>query len=330
MITSEQPETKAQPASVRVASPTPKASGGSAGEVVIEQRKVVCSGRWLRMARIFDEHWIGLPPIRNPEAFVISMQDHGVKADIFTFAQQLPNTVPQFEAEFMEWDNVAVAPSSDFKAWWDALPQESRKNVRRSQKRGVSVRPVDFDDDLVRGIKSLYDETPFRQGRRFWHYGKDLATVKRENASYLDRSQFIGAFLNGELIGFIKMVFVGTTARIMQILSRNEHFDKFPANALIAAAMEACAKRPVDHFIYGQYIYGNKHNSSITEFKRRNGFKPVLLPRYHLPITARGRAALALGLHRGVSAMLPEPAITFLLDTRSFVYERLLPRARGT
>jgi hypothetical protein len=186
---------------------------------------------------------------------------------------------------------------------------------------------VEFSDDLVRGIKALYDETPFRQGRRFWHYGKDFETVKRENSSYLERSQFIGAYLNDELIGFIKMVIVGSTARIMQILSRNEHFDKFPANALLAAAMEACAKRHIDHFIYGQYIYGNKSNSSITEFKRRNGFKQVLLPRFYIPITATGRAALALGLHRGISAMLPEKAITFLLDTRSFVYERFSRRA---
>lgn len=305
----------------------PAATSGSASTVTIDQRKVICSGRWLRIARVFDEPWLDLPPISNPDAFVVMMQDAGMKADIFTFAQRLPETTPEFDAEFLDWDNVAVAPSSDFKAWWDSLPQESRKNVRRSQKRGVSVRPVEFSDDLVRGIKALYDETPFRQGRRFWHYGKDFETVKRENSSYLERSQFIGAYLNDELIGFIKMVIVGSTARIMQILSRNEHFDKFPANALLAAAMEACAKRHIDHFIYGQYIYGNKSNSSITEFKRRNGFKQVLLPRFYIPITATGRAALALGLHRGISAMLPEKAITFLLDTRSFVYERFSRRA---
>ena len=116
----------------------------------------------------------------------------------------------------------------------------------------------------------------------------------------------------------------------MQILSKNQHFDKNPANALITAAIEACAKRPVAHFIYGQYVYGNKHNSSITEFKRRNGFQQILLPRYYIPLTAKGSAALRMGLHRGISSALPEPLINFLLDTRSFVYERLLPRAKST
>jgi hypothetical protein len=190
------------------------------------------------------------------------------------------------------------------------------------------VRPVSFDDDLVRGIKAIYDETPFRQGRRFPHYGKDLETVRRENSSYIERSQFIGAFLNEQLIGFIKMVFTGNSARIMQILSMNAHFDKNPANALLSAAVETCSQRQVAHFIYGQYVYGNKLSSSITEFKRRNGFQQILLPRYYMPMTARGRAAVSLGLHRGISAMLPESAITFLLDTRSYVYERLLPFAR--
>jgi hypothetical protein len=312
------------------ASQTTTISGpGPAVDGLIQQRRVITSGRWIRTARIFDEPWLDLPPLDNPDAFIVLMQDHGIRADVFTFSQQLPDVTPRYATDHIEWDNVAAAPSADFKAWWDALPQESRKNVRRSQKKGVVVRPVEFSDELVRGIKAIYDEAPFRQGRRFWHYGKDLATVKRENSSYLERSQFIGAYLHDTLIGFIKMVYTGDSARIMQILSCNAHFDKYVTNALIATAMEICSKRPVSYFIYGQYVYGNKTTASITEFKRRNGFQQILLPRYYVPLTPVGRAALAAGAHRGLSALLPEPAITFLLDTRSFVYERLLPRARG-
>ena len=40
------------------------------------------------------------------------------------------------------------------------------------------MRRVPFDDALVRGISRIYDETPTRQGRRFWHYGKDLDAAK--------------------------------------------------------------------------------------------------------------------------------------------------------
>ena len=295
---------------------------------LIIQQRIICTGAWLKVAQIFDEPWLETTGIDNPEAFVVTLQDSGIKADLFTFAQHLPHTSPRYRIDHVEWDNVAAAPSHDFKAWWESLPQESRKNVRRSQKRGVSIREVSFTDEFVRGIKAIYDETPYRQGRRFWHYGKDLATVHAENSSYLDRSYFIGAFLDAELIGFIKMVRTGTSARIMQILSKNAHSDKNPTNALIASAMEVCAREKLTHFIYGQYVYGNKHNSSITEFKRRNGFQKIMLPRYYIPMTAKGRVSLSLGLHRGVSAMLPEPAIAFLLDTRSFVYERLLPHAR--
>jgi hypothetical protein len=116
----------------------------------------------------------------------------------------------------------------------------------------------------------------------------------------------------------------------MQILSQNRHFDKNTTNALITAAMEACSKRRVEYFIYGQYVYGNKHNSSVTEFKRRNGFQQILLPRYYIPLTLKGRAGLSVGAHREFSTMLPEPIINFLLDTRSFVYERLRARSYRT
>lgn len=295
----------------------------------INQRTIVVTGKWLKTARVHDEEWIEGQVAENPDSFINELKSTSPEVDLFTFGQMLPDTKPKYPYP-LEWDNFAVAPTSDFEAWWTALPQESRKNVRKSQKRGVSVQAVDFSDELVRGIKAIYDETPVRQGRRFWHYGKDLQTVRQQNSSYLDRSQFIGAFLEGELIGFLKMVYVGPTARIMQILSMNRHLDKHTTNALLATAVGCCSKRPVSHLIYGQYVYGNKRNSSVTEFKRRNGFQEVLLPRYYVPLTWTGKIAISTGLHRGIARALPEPLTNFLLDTRSFVYERLLPRFRSS
>jgi hypothetical protein len=272
--------------------------------------------------------WLDAPPLEDPEEFIGALKKIGLSADLFTFGQMLPDTKPKYSYH-LEWDNLAVAPTNDFQAWWTALPQESRKNVRKSQKRGISVKAVDFNDELVRGIKAIYDETPVRQGRRFWHYGKNLETVRKENSSYLDRSQFIGAFYEGKLIGFLKMVYVGPTARIMQILSMNRHMEKHTTNALLATAVECCSKRPVSHLIYGQYVYGNKRSSSVTEFKRRNGFQEVLLPRYYVPLKWKGKFAISTGLHRGIANTLPEPLTNFLLDTRAFVYERLLIRFRS-
>ena len=66
------------------------------------------------------------------------------------------------------------------------------------------------------------------------------------------------------------------------------HFDKRPNNALIAKAVEICATEGKSHFIYGSYVYYDP-NSSLTEFKRRNGFEPVALPRYFIPLTLKGK-----------------------------------------
>src|SRR6202007_3187530 len=107
-----------------------------------------------------------------------------------------------------------------------------------AEKRGVNVKIAQFDDEFVRGIQGIYNESPVRQGRRFWHFGKNFETVKRENATYLDRSDFIGAYFNDELIGFIKIVYVDCIATLMQILAKEEHHDGRPMNALLAKAVE--------------------------------------------------------------------------------------------
>jgi hypothetical protein len=207
---------------------------------LINGQRVHCDGKWLWTARVWDEVWLETQPVEQPELFIASLRKSGLRADLFTFRQRLPDTRPKF-AYYTDWDNLAVAPTSDFSAWWEGLPQESRKNVRRAERRGLVVKAIDFDDRLVQGIKEIYDETPIRQGRRFWHYRKDLETVKRENSSYLERSQFIAAFHGDELAGFLKMVYVGPTAQIMQILSKNAHADKRSTNALLAKAVEVCS-----------------------------------------------------------------------------------------
>ena len=122
------------------------------------------------------------------------------------------------------------------------------------------------------------------------------------------------------------MVYVGKVARIMQILSKNAHADKRPPNILLTKAVEVCAQRGMTHFIYGQYYYGNKGHTPITEFKRRNGFEEIRTPRYYVPLTLKGGLALGLNLHRGVKNLLPGGVMNTLLDVRAKVYAR---RARA-
>jgi hypothetical protein len=284
--------------------------------VRIQERTIVVTGKWLKMATVNDEELVEGDVIDNPQVFVSELKTAPVRADIFTFPQTIYGAMPSQQYPF-EWDNAAVASTTNFTDWWKKLPQEARKNARRAVKRGVSVRVAKFDDELIRGIKGIYDETPMRQGMHFWHFGKDFETVKMENGTYLERSEFIGAYLDGELIGFIKFVYVDRTAKIMQILSKTQHYDKRPMNALIAKAVEVCHEKGMSYLVYSKFTFGNKKTSQLTEFKRRNGFEQMNFVRYYVPLTLKGKIALKLKLHRGLLGILPSGLIDFLLRLRS-------------
>lgn len=281
----------------------------------ILDKPVIVTGRMIRTARIQDEDWFQ-GQIDDPEAFVGAL-NQDLKADIFTFSQRLPDTEPKYDY-YKEWDNVAAIRITTYEDWWEKqLPQVTRKSVRRGAKRGVSASVTPFTDDLVRGIISVHNDTPTRQGVPFYHYGKDFSLVKREYGTYLDRSEFIGAYYENDLIGIIKMVHMGGSANIMQIVTMTKHYDKRPTNILIAKAVEVCAQKQVPFLMYGKYIYGNKTDSTLTEFKRRNAFEKIDLPRYYIPLTMKGRMAIRLNLHRGLLGILPNAAIHFLLKARS-------------
>ncbi|MGE0023279.1 MAG: hypothetical protein AB7S70_06580 [Hyphomicrobium sp.] len=283
---------------------------------IIEGREVVSVGRWLRVATINDDEWLEGELVSDPERFADDLIESGLPADIFVYSGPLEGA-PVNSRYHTYMENAAVIRTDQFKQWWEGLPQEARKNARRAAKKGIEMRSASLDDALAAGIKAIYDETPLRQGRKFWHYGKGLAAVKAENSSYLDRSEFIGAYYAGELVGFLKFVRIGDTARIMQILCMNAHQDKRPIIALIVKAAETCHEKGIKYFIYGRMKYGNK-TDSMTEFKRRLGFSQMNFPRYYIPLTLRGRIGLALGLHKSLHQLLPSAVIDRLLVMRSW------------
>lgn len=282
---------------------------------------VVSKGGRIKTATIFDEGVAEGDLVKDPEKFISELKQSGLKADVFTFYQRPPDVTPRFKHHF-DWDNYAVVDTTNFDAWWERLPQEARKNTRRSAKRGVVVRSVPYDDALAQGIHKLCNESPMRQGKPFWHYGKDFETVKREHGTYLERSEFVAAYFEDELIGFIKMVYAGRLAVILHILAFNAHYDKRPLNALITKAVEICSLKGVNYFVYGSYVYGNKKDSTLVEFKRRNGFEQLNFPRYYVPLTLKGRIYVALRLYRGVVGLLPGPVLNFLLKAREKLYAR--------
>ena len=281
---------------------------------------VVVTGGWLRTAAVKDEELVEKQIVEDPIEFIQRLKESRLRADIFSFAQKLPEVTPKYHYHF-EWDNLAVIPITCFNDWWEKrLPQEARKNVRRSAKRGVVVRPVQFSDELVKGIHEIYNESRIRQGVPFRHFGKDFETIKREMATYLDRSEFQGAYLDEELIGFTKMVYVDRNASIIHIISKMEHHDKRPMNALVAGAVKSCESKSMQFLVYRKFVYSGNTDSSLTEFKRRNGFEEIKFPRYYLPLNAKGTLAIKAGLHRGLKNVLPMPMMKLLRDLRSRYY----------
>lgn len=279
-------------------------------------------GSFCKIARLDAD---GYKYLDDPASTLDALSKSGKRIDLFSFVQR-PSEGSQAKYKYpMEWDNFAVLPISTFDEWWNKqLGFKARNKAKQAQKKGVVIREAQFDDDLVRGIWEIYNETPIRQGRKFHHYGKDIETVRRMSATYLDSSVFVGAYFEEKLIGFIKLTMDDerTHAGIMHIVSLISHRDKAPTNALVAQAVRSCADRGVAHLVYSNFGYGKKVRSSLSDFKERNGFQRVDLPRYYVPLTAVGRVALRLGLQRRFIEMVPESIAGTFRDLRKAWFDR--------
>jgi hypothetical protein len=279
-------------------------------------------GRFLRVARLDADKYQFLED--DPEQLLQSLRNLGVRIDLFTFMQRLPAATLKYKYP-MEWDNLATIELSTFDDWWTKqIGFKARNKAKQAEKKGVVIREVPFSDKLVQGIWEIYNECPIRQGRRFPHYGKSLETVYREEATYLNSSVFIGAFLGERLIGFIKLVSdqTQTQAGLMNIVSLIQQRDKAPTNALVAHAVRACTSRNISYLVYSNFSYGQKRRDSLSDFKERNGFQRIDVPRYYVPLTPLGHAAFGLGLHHRLVERIPEPLAERLREFREAWYNR--------
>jgi hypothetical protein len=278
-------------------------------------------GRLIRIARLDGEKY-NSPD--DPEVILDGLRNCGTRIDIFTFLQKGLETEPKY-AYPMELDNLAVLPVSTFDHWWmHQIRSLPRNRARQAEKKGVVLREVPVDDVLFKGIVEIYNECPIRQGKRFPYYGMSLDSARLYASTFLDRSIYIGAFLGDSMIGFIKLVTdeARTQACLVHILSMVKHKDKAPTNALIAAAVRCCADREIRHLVYERFSYGKKKDDSLSHFKEVNGFARVNLPRYYVPLTPLGRAALRLGLHHRFVDHLPESLTAKFRDLRRAWYSR--------
>ncbi len=287
-------------------------------------KEIRIDGRLIRIAFLDGE---GYQFLEDPDVALGVLRKSGTRIDLFTFIQKLSDISPRHSYP-IEWDNMAALRVSNFDNWMTKqIDFKVRNKVRKAAKNGVVVREVPFDDSYVRGIHAIYNESPIRQGKPFWHYGKDLETVRKMNATFMDRSIFIGAFFEGNLIGFVKLVFDEdrSQAGLMQIVSMIGHQDKAPTNALIAQAVRSCAERGIPYLWYANMSYGKKQSDGLADFKRHSGFHKIELPRYYVPLTVAGRMALCLGLHHGMADWIPEPVAATYRRIRKQWYGRRLP-----
>lgn len=283
-------------------------------------RELRITGRLCRVAHLDADDYKFLD---NPEPVVSELRNSKLGIDLFTFLQKLPDSSPKYPYPH-EMDNLAVLPVSTFDHWWaKQIGFKARNKAKQAEKKGIVVREAPFDEALVRGIWQIYNECPVRQGRLFPHYGKNLEVVRKMSGTFLDSSVFIGAFDRDRLIGFIKLTIDDsyTQAGIMHILSLLGQRDKAPTNALVMQAVRSCADRGIRHLVYSKFAYGEKLRSSLSDFKERNGFQRVDIPRYYVPVTRWGSLAFAMGLHRRMADRVPEPVAAKLRELRSTWYK---------
>jgi hypothetical protein len=284
-----------------------------------EDKPFIISGRFLRTAALKNE-W--QEDIEAPQDVIAELRGSPpAKIDLLRFWQRIPESEPKY-GYYHEWRDVAAIPVSDYKHWLEKqINPKARNKVRKSAKFGIVIEQTELTDGLVHGIMGIFNQSPVRRGKRFWHYGKDFETVKKEMSLDLSESIFITAYQGKELIGFIKLLLADRYALVTLILDRLDHRDKAPMNGMMAKAVEICAVRKIPYLVYYMWRRGGH-----AEFQESTGFKRIPVPEYFVPLTFKGAIALRLGLHKGARGLIPPKIMPWLLALRANWYAGKNPR----
>ena len=275
--------------------------------MLIGKTELSVSGRVLKIAKLRHE-WFEY--LDDPQAFIQAANAARV-ADILTFLQEAHVERPKLPFA-SEPAAASVVTFKSFEDWWNGLHFKARNKARKVQKTGVELRPAQLDDEFVRGVKKIYDEQPLRQGRKFTHYGKSLATIKEDLSSFPECTFFIGAYFQNELIGFMKLFEGDRILRTVHIIATFEHRDKCVMDALIAKGVELASAKGLHHFHYGDWAY-----RGLGVFRVKFGFERHDCPRYFVPLNSRGELALKTGLHRPLRERVPQPWKDRLIGARN-------------
>ena len=275
-------------------------------------RSFVVTGGLIRAAELKD---IWAEDVGDPVAMSAVLKKGPFRIDILKFWQRLPDVTPRYPYTYA-WRHIAAIPITTHKHWFEKqITQNARNKIRRAMRQGIEVREEGISDRLVRDIMQIYNESPVRRGKPFWHYGKDFETAKRELSEDMDKSIFVTAYHEGELLGFIKFFLLDRYARTILVLDKVSRRDKSPMNSLFSKVVEICAERGTSFLVYSMWRRGNH-----GRFQQSVGFMRIAVPEYCVPLTIRGRLTMRLGLQHGLRGWIPERLMIPLLSLRANWY----------
>ena len=268
---------------------------------------------WSKIASFIElqEYLTNFSPKKD---FLNKLADRGI--DVFTFVERkwccTLNDQPKGWAKTKKDIGILKVPPYD--SWLQSVGKKTRNMIRKAEKSGVKTEVIELNEQLVKGIWNIYNETPIRQGRAFPHYGLTLQEVDG-NSHAAKNCTWIASYLEGEVVGFIQLMHGDNVAVIAQILSLQKYWDKAINNALVAKTVEFCASKKVPWIIYG----GMGNHPSLDKFKESNCFSKLTLTRYYVPLTRKGKVTTSLGLYKNKKDLVPNSLKGIIIPVYSWV-----------
>src|SRR6267142_391854 len=97
---------------------------------------VIVKGSALRVAEVFDEYWVEAKRLPDPGDVIALCRRGAPRADLFTFAQRVPDTEPR-HAFRHEWDNIAASSSGPASTTRPTSAGSWRSTTSRRSARGA-------------------------------------------------------------------------------------------------------------------------------------------------------------------------------------------------
>src|SRR5882762_3727982 len=98
----------------------------------IKNIEVGITGRFFKTVKLRTE-WYDF--VKDPADFIAEFGTAGVKADLFTFLQEIHHPTPKFDF-YHAADSISVIPVTTYEHWWkNQLSDKTRNMVRKAEKK---------------------------------------------------------------------------------------------------------------------------------------------------------------------------------------------------